>query len=292
MWGEIDVHGGQYTRWAETPSASVRGPPFFERGARAREAPTVQRDTAPDSPTCVLPMWMRRSATVAQPGRSWRVPSHPMSIVGVYGSILPGDWKMGFLDSRVHDGPHLPSPLAADLSPSANPTEPHWPTPAPAVPCSTRLALAAARWPHRIGTTAAGAEFPNTPNCLTSLLSNLPACDRLPRHSVRSSSGPHPPGRPLVHSQSPGGCPPARPPKVAELLRPQPARRLGLLRRLWLAAAWCVAWSVLLRRRTVPATRAHQLWARHCLHRYAFPRTEAQRAWRDITCKRQVRLVG
>ena len=145
-------------------------------------------------------------------GRSRQAPCHPTRYsisTGRKSSRGFGNWVLQRGSMSRLQG----SPLAADLSPRDGPTEPHWPAPAPSVPCSTRLALAAARWAHRIGTTIVGTSILR-PNCLTSLLSNLRACDCLPRGIVRSGRWPRPPGHPLVHSQCQGGCPPAQPPKA------------------------------------------------------------------------------
>ena len=136
----------------------------------------------------------------------------------------------------------LPLRFEAELSPRDSPTEPHWPAPAPSVPCSTRLALAAARWAHRIGTTIVGTSILR-PNCLTSLLRNLRACDRLPRGIVRPGRWPRPSGRTLVYSQCPGGCPPARPPKAESSSAPNCTTVRAATAALG-AAAWCVEWRV------------------------------------------------
>ena len=139
--------------------ASCLGLSFSSAKFERARCPTVQRDTAPDSSTCILPMWMRRSATVALPGRSWRAPCHPTrySISTGRKKALEG-FEIGFSQrgSMIHTMSKVPLRLPQTSRRVTVPRShigPHLLRQFHVLPA---LALAAVRWAHRIGTTVVG----------------------------------------------------------------------------------------------------------------------------------------
>ena len=84
--------------------------PFFKVKSERAWCPTVQRDTASDSSTCILPMWMRRPATVVQLGD---LGEHPNAFTpvgtGRKAALECAKLVLGFSMSTM--GSHFASPL-------------------------------------------------------------------------------------------------------------------------------------------------------------------------------------